>query len=105
MFLPQLMWLLEEAFRGDSEEFRGIRGAIFIEDGLTACFAVFPQAFVFGTQNARPDEIPRMPLADAVSGQQRRAIHRSVFLVKLMREFVENQIGAVGRLRRTRQRR
>ena len=86
------MWLLEEAFRGDGEEFRRICGAVFTEDSFMTRFAVLPQALVIGTQNARPYEISIVPFADAVSRQQWSAINHSVLLVELVGKFVQNQV-------------
>jgi len=84
----KLAWAFKEEFRYHREEFRRILRAILINQRWFAAVACAAQRFVLSAHHSRPRPI--------LSGfQERRAVDRVVFEVKLMGELVEHDVIAI----------
>ena len=83
---------LEEGLRHHRKKLRGIRRAVRIEETGRSRLVCFPQCFEFPTHHSCPGQVL------CASGKRRRAVCARVLEVELMRELVQHQISAVGRI-------
>ena len=84
----QLTGFLKKTFRGHGEKFRGILGAIGVQDRFPAVFSRPAELLKFCAQDPGPRLVAMARLRKSCTFQERCAVNQAVLLIELVGKLV-----------------